>query len=301
MAKKELEDQRINKGGPAEDAATRAYQEAVQSRDAAKISKARQNLPPSMEILVNVEDRDESFKNNLWDGTTKQTTETNWRYAAYTQRIRTILVSAQRYVAYTSDIGESFRPIAHPGLVRAAYGVSWAYLIVDVSHEGYKAFCRNQHVRAPQTPRMTNEHRYTDGTGEYPNPVLDESGNLIRPQAVPPLEDFRSVMAQRAIFQGVASMGLPAFTIHSIVKYSGRYLKNKPNLKISTKIRAYGPIGLGLAAVPALPFMFDEPVEKAVEWAFHKGFELYGGKAAVGNSPATGREVLLAKENKMSK
>lgn len=69
MAKKELEDQRINKGGPAEDAATRAYQEAVQSRDAAKISKARQNLPPSMEILVNVEDRDESFKNNLWDGT----------------------------------------------------------------------------------------------------------------------------------------------------------------------------------------------------------------------------------------
>lgn len=35
---------------------------------------------------------------------------TKLRYAAYATRLRTILLSAQRYVAYTSDIGESFRP-----------------------------------------------------------------------------------------------------------------------------------------------------------------------------------------------
>lgn len=57
---------------------------------------------------------------------------------------------------------------------------------------------------------------------------------------VPAIEDFRSVMVQRAIFQSVASMGLPAFTIHSIVRYSGRALKDAKNVTI----RTYGPIGV---------------------------------------------------------
>ena len=54
------------------------------------------------------------------------------------------------------------------------------------------------------------------------------------------IEDYRAVMAQRAVFQSVASMGLPAFTIHSIVRYSGRALKDAKN----TRIRSYGPIGV---------------------------------------------------------
>ena len=77
---------------------------------------------------------------------------------------------------------------------------------------------------------------------------------------------------KRALFQSVASMGLPAFTIHSVVRYSGRAMKEVKNVKL----RTWGPIGLGLAVVPALPFMFDEPVEHAVEWVFDKGFEMAG-------------------------
>lgn len=60
---------------------------------------------------------------------------------------------------------------------------------------------------------------------------------------VPAIEDFRSVMVQRAVFQGLASMGLPAFTIHSIVRYSGRALKDAKN----QTIRTYGPIGVSHA------------------------------------------------------
>jgi mitochondrial fission process protein 1 len=66
-------------------------------------------------------------------------------------------------------------------------------------------------------------------------------------------------------------------------------LKDAKNMRI----RVYGPIGLGLAAVPALPFLFDKPVEEAVEWVFHKGFETFGGHSAVGDSPSTGREKVL--------
>lgn len=52
-------------------------------------------------------------------------------------------------------------------------------------------------------------------------------------------------MVQRAVFQSLASMGLPAFTIHSIVKYSGRALKNNKN----TMVRTYGPIGVSFGLV----------------------------------------------------
>lgn len=141
------------------------------------------------------------------------TTDTSIRYAAYANRIRTIMMSAQRYVAYTSDVGESFRPVAHPWLVRAAYGISWAYIIGDVTHEGYKAYCQQK--------------------------SLLESSKV---QHIPPLEDYRTVMAQRAVFQSIASMGLPAFTIHSVVKYSGKALKNAKN----PTIRTWGPIGVRL-------------------------------------------------------
>lgn len=72
------------------------------------------------------------------------------------------------------------------------------------------------------------------------------------------------------------------------MRYSGRALKNASN----KTIRTYGPIGLGLAAVPALPFMFDAPVEHAVEWTFHKGAELLGGRAAVEGADGESKKEL---------
>ena len=68
--------------------------------------------------------------------------------------------------------------------------------------------------------------------------------------SVPLIEDYRTVMAQRAVFQSIASMGLPAFTIHSIVRYSGRALKDVKN----TRIRMYGPIGVRSAGLLAAVF-----------------------------------------------
>jgi mitochondrial fission process protein 1 len=220
---------------------------------------------------------------NLAPSSAPESTESNIRYAAYTTRIRTILSSAHRYVAYTSDIGESFRPVAHPNVVRAAYGISWLYILGDVSYEGYKAYWHNQRVLNPALQLTPKQQKLA---GIKPGEVAS-----LQPGTVPPLEDYRTVMVQRGIFQSVASMGLPAFTIHSVVRYSGRAMKDMKN----KTIRTWGPIGLGLAVVPFLPSLFDKPVENAVEWAFHKGFEAYGGKEAVGNAPTMGREQLLSK------
>lgn len=229
----------------------------------------RKSLPK--EIQQNL-DNPERFWAVVTSGNYDDTTSSNVRYAAYATRIRTILLSAHRYVAYTSEVGESFRPVAHPWLVRGAYGVSWAYLIGDVGYEGYKAYLSNQRTLHPHTD---------------PGAPSTDKAHLHAPGHVPAIDHWGARMAERAVFQSIASMGLPAFTIHTIVRYSGQAMKNVKNVKV----RTWGPVGLGLAAVPALPYLFDKPVEQATEWVFHQGFELVGGPKAVGKDPTTGLDA----------
>ncbi|EPS37436.1 hypothetical protein H072_8867 [Dactylellina haptotyla CBS 200.50] len=208
----------------------------------------------------------ETIVEQIADGDAPQSTDTNVRYAAYASRLRTILASAHRYVAYTSDIGESFRPVAHPYLVRSAYGVSWLYLTGDVAHESYKAYLRNQEFlhRPPPSLKPNSPESFASGK---------PAGS---PTAVPLKDDYRVIGVQRAIFQSVASMLFPAVTIHSLVRYSGIAMKDVKNVRL----RSWGPIGLGLAVVPALPFIFDKPVEHAVDWVFEKGIEAYENKSS---------------------
>jgi fission process protein 1 len=221
----------------------------------------RKQLPKQLKDTLN---DDEQLWDVLYEGKAEDTTDTSIRYAAYATRIRTIMLSAHRYVAYTSDIGESFRPIAHPYLVKGAYGVSWLYLIGDVSHEGYKAYCRNQQTLHPEKYiEVSESDKGPELTSPPPKSVFESvkdvaktatntqgvkmgaqpgslTGDHITPGLIPAIEDYRAVMAQRAIFQAVASMGLPAFTIHSIVRYSGRALKDAKN----KTLRTWGPIGV---------------------------------------------------------
>ncbi|KAI0200015.1 mitochondrial 18 KDa protein-domain-containing protein [Astrocystis sublimbata] len=253
--------------------------------DPSKLPERRQ-LPKGLQNIMEKSDKDETFYDDLKEGYAADSTESNVRYAAYANRLRTIMLSAHRYVAYTSDIGESFRPVAHPWLVRSAYGVSWAYILGDVSYEGYKAYWHNQRVLNPQ---LELSERAQKATG-----LLSTVSPDAKPGVVAPIDDYRTVMVQRGIFQSLASMGLPAFTIHSVVRYSGRALKDAKN----KTIRVWGPIGLGLAVVPLLPTLFDHPVETAVEWAFHQGFAAVGGHDAVGDSPSTGREAALIQRPK---
>ena len=143
--------------------------------------------------------------------------------------------SAHRYAAYTSEVGESFRPIAHPILVRSAYAVSWAYIIGDVAHEGYKAYLRQAHL-SEASAKASNSNSNSSSSSTPPSSLVLQQQQYRQS----PLEDYRVVMTQRALFQSIASMALPAFTVHSIVRYSGRALKNVKN----ARIRAWGPIGV---------------------------------------------------------
>lgn len=56
---------------------------------------------------------------------------------------------------------------------------------------------------------------------------------------------------------------------------------------------------LGLAAVPALPFMFDAPIEHATEYVFHTVFKAIGGPEAVGNTSTPGSHGPSVKEKEL--
>ncbi|KZV69232.1 hypothetical protein PENSPDRAFT_581320 [Peniophora sp. CONT] len=159
-------------------------------------------------------------------------TDSSARYAAYGARLRTALRAGQRYLAYTSDVGEAFRPIVPPLVVTAAYGVSWMYLLGDVGYESYKA-----HRRGPSAAEAAN---------------FTETSRI------------GMIAVKRAAFQSIASMALPAFTIHTAVKQAKKVFDKSKN----SRIRAWGPTFTGLAIVPALPYLFDHPVEKVTDRAF---------------------------------
>jgi fission process protein 1 len=137
------------------------------------------------------------------------------------------------------------------------------YLTGDVSHEGYKAYIRNQKILHPELYIEDESQRKNQNVSEGSKSVVGKvqdlakkatstegvksggegsvvSGEKISPGRIPAIEDYRAVMAQRAVFQAVASMGLPAFTIHSIVRYSGRALKDVKN----KTLRTWGPVGV---------------------------------------------------------
>ncbi|SJL02183.1 uncharacterized protein ARMOST_05509 [Armillaria ostoyae] len=159
-------------------------------------------------------------------------TDSDIRYLAYGARLRTALRASTRYIAYTSDVGEAFRPVVPPWVVTAAYGVSWLYLGGDVAYESYKA-----HRRGPSAV---------------------EAAHFSEPTRL------GLVAVQRATFQSIASMGLPALTIHTIVKQTKKAFVNVQN----PKLKAWGPTLSGLAVVPALPYLYDHPVEVATDRAF---------------------------------
>lgn len=67
----------------------------------------------------------------------------NERYLAYFARFRQInlvLLRMKRYLAYASDVGESFRPVFHPKMVTFTYGISWAYVLGESCYAGYQDF-----------------------------------------------------------------------------------------------------------------------------------------------------------------
>ena len=113
--------------------------------------------------------------------------------------VKQAVASKVRYLAYSSDVGESFRPVLSPNAVRATYGIAIGYVCCDV---GYHVYQETQ-----------------------------------LPDDVPGGKNVPRCFVHNTVFQLIASLALPAFIIHAGVhqaqrtfKKLGRYTKWGPTV-----------------------------------------------------------------------
>jgi len=118
--------------------------------------------------------------------------ESDARYLAYAQRITRVLTPATRYLAFSSDVGEAFRPVVTKNMVRLSYGLTWGYVFGDIGYSTYNAYKLHP---------------------ENPNFVKDRA-------------------ARATAFQLLGSVALPFIIIHTTVSQSSKlFEKYTPNYK----------------------------------------------------------------------
>lgn len=54
--------------------------------------------------------------------------------AGAVSKAKAVAADGARYVAYSSDVGESFRPVLKPWMVNATYGIAGVYVLGDCAH-----------------------------------------------------------------------------------------------------------------------------------------------------------------------
>jgi fission process protein 1 len=133
--------------------------------------------------------------------------------------------SELRYIGYSNEIGEAFRPIIPSRIVTYSYILEFVYFISDTIHKGHKAYIENKHDK-DVIKHISKASIYT------------------------------------ITWQCFASVILPAFTINRLVKLFGyltrHYSKNR-------YIISYFPTFIGLSIIPVLPGILDPIVDKVME------------------------------------
>lgn len=83
-------------------------------------------------------------------------------------------------------------------------------------------------------------------------------------------ESMMYTAVDMSIFHSVASMALPAFTIHTIVHQSSKIIQKTRAVE---KLKRFGPVGLGLASIPFI----IQPIDHGVEWIMDNTIRKYYG------------------------
>ena len=137
-----------------------------------------------------------------------------------------------RYTAYSSDIGEAFRPVVPQWAVKATYGLAITYIAGEVGVATYK------------------ESKKPEG-------------------------ETARTFVHACVFQGLASLAIPMVAIHQLVHAAQRLTKRVG------RFQKWGPTIAGLAFIPALPFVIDEPAEHVIDTVFDKVWpSKHGGHGA---------------------
>ncbi|KAI5288114.1 hypothetical protein KEM54_005458 [Ascosphaera aggregata] len=221
----------------------------------------RERLPPQVEKLLR---RQREITEAFLTGQGKDTRITSLRYMAYTHRMQTMAAASQYYWARVAEAAASTKPLLSRSFLRCALGLTGIYLVADLTNEGIKAYHRNMRALALPTETHLPSTRTVSPTSP---PVEVGAEDALIPCAtkrLPVQDDWRSVVAERAVFQVLSSFVLPAAALTAVVRHSTKALSDSG----SVIVRRWGPLAIGLGIVPMLPYAFDEPVDRFVRATF---------------------------------
>lgn len=98
---------------------------------------AKQSEPIMHKVEEKLADMVHEIENEFTEFIVHPLRDTEARYVPYVLRFSKVFSRYKQYLAYSSDVGEAFRPIASARVVNATYGVAVAYCAGDVLHNGY--------------------------------------------------------------------------------------------------------------------------------------------------------------------
>jgi fission process protein 1 len=139
------------------------------------------------------------------------------------------MIAQQRFLAYASEAGESFRPIIPKYMVNFAYAASIIYVGADI---------------AVHTHQMIRENK--------------------------PRNEIILKTTDRTIWHSFASMLLPAFTVHAIVKYCGKGFNNLAYFNRYPRVRTWGPTMIALTSIPFIIHPIDHATDFVMDNTLRK-------------------------------
>ncbi|CAG5128387.1 unnamed protein product [Candidula unifasciata] len=145
--------------------------------------------------------------------------------------------SLLRYLGYANEVGESFRVLVPVSVVRLSYAVATAYVVADSIDKGYL---------------------------KWKKPFVDEKTK------------YRQVgiaTADTLIWQGLASVAIPGFTINRICWATRHALASMKFLPHPVKI--WGVVAAGLGSIPFIV----HPIDRGTDWLLDNTVRKYYGSS----------------------
>ena len=168
----------------------------------------------------------------------KEEVEEDTRFVAYA-RVLGQVVRKARLLSYSSELGESVRPIAtNKWIVNGLYGISFGYVGVDITISTVEEYQKSKN-RPDQNKRAMIK-------------CIDQSS-----------------------FHSMASLLFPSIAIHSVVKYTDKGL----NLAVARGLKLPGfarflPSILGIASIPFIIHPLDELADLVMDNTLRKIYDL---------------------------
>uniref|UniRef100_A0A0N5C7J9 Mitochondrial fission process protein 1 n=1 Tax=Strongyloides papillosus TaxID=174720 RepID=A0A0N5C7J9_STREA len=142
-----------------------------------------------------------------------------------------------RFLGYSNEVGEAFRALVHVNIVRLSYLVAFGYVAADTMDKGSKVAGK-----------------------KFPNEDERRKSVMI-------------TMGDTVLWQTLASVAIPGFTINRICKFSNWILTK--GIKLSPILAKPLTTAIGLSTIPFIVKPIDAFVELAMDKTIRKNYTIH--------------------------